>query len=165
MRMESGRQFGVKVTYQLPNSPTAVRMVELPAHKFSFVGPGKPLEATSSEWPITLAPITPEEVLARDGLESMRPDISPTGLDTTRVRWRLMGYSMVLAAVLIYWAYRYFGIRYLAQTRRPFTRAYRDLSRLNQQDLPFSRGVERIHKALNETAGRSLFIENVSPFS
>ena len=164
MRVETGRQFWVKVTYQLPNSPTEVRMVELPAHRFSFVGLGKPIEATSSEWPITLAPITPEEVLARDGLESMRPDIRPTGLDTKPVRQRLMGYGLVLACVMLYWAYQYFGIPYLAQLRRPFTRAYRDLGRLNQQDLVFSQVVERLHKALNETAGRSLFIENVDHF-
>ncbi len=164
MRVATGRRFSIRMTYQLPNSPTEVRMVELPSDRFRFVGPGKPIEATSGEWPITLAPITPEEVLARDGLESMRPDIRPTGLDTTPVRRRLMGYGVALAAILLYWGYRYFGIPYLAQMRRPFTRAYRDLSRLNQQELAFSQVVERIHKALNETAGRSLFIENVDHF-
>ena len=98
--MESGRQFGVKVTYQLPNSPTAVRMVELPAHKFSFVGPGKPLEATSSEWPITLAPITPEAVLARDGLERCVPTLPQLGSTLRAVRWRLMGYGLVLGCLI-----------------------------------------------------------------
>ena len=164
MSVESGRQYSLKLIYQLPNSPTDVKMVELPAHKFSFIGPGNSIDATSSEWPITLAPITPEEVLARDGLEALRPDMRPTGVDTKPVRWRLMGYGLALAVILLYWAYRYFGIPYLAKTRRPFTRAYRDLNRLSQQDPNFSRAVERIHRALNETAGRSLFIENVDQF-
>ncbi|MEO5861294.1 MAG: hypothetical protein ABIW48_02725 [Burkholderiales bacterium] len=164
IRVAAGRRFGVKMTYQLPNSPTEVRMVELPAHRFSFVGPGKPLEATSGEWPITLAPLTPEEVLARDGLEAMRPDTPPTGVDTKAVRRRLIGYGLVLAAIVLYGAYRYFGIPYLAKMRRPFARAYRDLTRLNQRDFVFSQVIDRIHKALNETAGRSLFIANVDHF-
>lgn len=163
-RVDVGREYSLTLTYQFPNSPTEVRMVELPAHKFRFSGSGELLPVTSGAWPITLAPITPEEVLARDGLEALRPDIPPTGVDTKRVRWRLMGYGLALAAILLYWAYRYFGIPYLAKTRRPFTRAYRDLAKLSQQDHAFSTAVERIHRALNEAAGRSLFLENADHF-
>lgn len=164
MPAKHGRQYLVNLTYQLPNSPTDVKVVELPADKFSFIGPGKSIDATSGEWPITLAPITPGEVLARDGLEALRPDVLPTGVDATPMRRRLIGYGLALGVILLYWAYRYFGIPYLAKTRRPFTRAYRDLNRLSQQDSNFLRAVERIHRAFNETAGRSVFIENVDQF-
>lgn len=163
-RVSRGRQYSVKLTYQFPNSPTEVKMVELPAHKFGFIGNDKSIDATASEWPITLAPITPEEVLARDGLEALRPDIRPAGADTKPLRQRLLGYGSALAVILLYWAYRYFGIPYLAKNRRPFTRAYRDLNRLDQQDHAFSRAVERVHVALNETAGKSLFMENIDQF-
>lgn len=162
--VQTGRHYTVILTYQLPNSPTEVRMVELPAHKFIFLGPGKPIVASSDEWPITLAPITPEQVLARNGLESMRPDIRPAGISTTPMRQRLIGYGLALAAILLFGFYRHFGIPYLSKMRRPFTRAYRDINRLSQQDHSFPQAVERVHKALNETAGRSLFLENVDSF-
>jgi mxaA protein len=163
-RILNARQYQMRLTYQLPNSPTEIRVVELPIHKFKFLDHEKSIDAATSEWPITLAPITPDEVLARDGLEAMRPDIRPSGLDTKPIRWRLTAYGSLLASILLYWAYRFFGVPYISKTRRPFTRAYRELNRGKHQELAFSHAVERIHKALNETAGRSLFVENVDGF-
>ena len=162
--LATGPRYRIDLTYQLPNSPTEVKVVELPAHKFNFIGSGKTIDVAANEWPITLAPITPEEVLARDGLEAMRPDIAPMGLDTGAMRLRLTALVLILAAIMFYWAYRYFGIPFIAKTQRPFTRAYRDLQRGKQSMRPVGNAIERIHKALNETAGRSLFLENIDEF-
>lgn len=162
----SDGQYDIKLTYQLPNSPLEIKTLELPAQKFLFNHLGKVSEAKTAEWPITLAPITPEEVLARDGLEALRPDLSPPGIDTTGYRLRVFAYTAVLAAIVLYWVYRFFGIPFLARRRRPFTLAYRELSKL--QGLPaesaFTQAMARLHQALNQTAGKSLFAENVDQF-
>ncbi len=158
--------YRVQLLYQFPNAPIEVRMVELPAQRFVFFKADKLLEAKSTEWPITIGPITPEAVLARDGLEAMRPDVMPQVIDTAGFRHRLIAYGIALAALMLFWCYRRFGIPYLSAQRRPFTRAYRELDRLAKRSPPtaFPQAIERLHQALNETAGRSLFVENIEQF-
>ena len=160
------RIYRVKLKYQLPNSPTEVRVIELPSQRFVFSGADKPIEVKSTEWPITLGPITPEEVLARDGLEAMRADVLPQAIDISAYRKRMIGYGVALTALLLYWCYRYFGIPYLTRQSRPFTRTFRQISHLAKQKEPntFPRSIELIHRALNETAGKSLFVDNVDQF-
>ncbi len=161
------KNYRVKLFYQLPNSPTEIRVIELPAHRFSFSEANqKPVEVRSTEWPMTIGPITPAEVLARDGLEALRPDITPRGIDTAPIRRRMLLSTMALAALLIYWCYRHFGIPFLASQQRPFTRTYRELNRLKKEnDLEiFPKAIEKLHRALNETAGKSLFTENFEQF-
>lgn len=160
------RIYRVTLKYQLPNSPTEVRVIELPSQRFVFFAANKPIEVKSTEWPITVGPITPEEVLAREGLEAMRSDVLPQFIDTLAYRQRMIGYALALAALLLYWCYRYFGIPYFTQQRRPFTRTFRDISHLAKQTEgnTFSRSIELIHYALNETAGKSLFVDNVEQF-
>ena len=162
----SGKVYRVQLLYQFPNAPIEVRMVELPAQRFVFFKADKLTEAKSTEWPVTIGPITPEEVLARDGLEAMRPDVMPQVIDTAGFRHRLIAYGIALAALILFWCYRHFGIPYLSAQRRPFTRAYRDLDRLAKRSPPtaFPQAMERLHRALNETAGRSLFVENIEQF-
>ena len=162
----AGKIYRVKLLYQFPNAPIEVQVVELPAQRFLFSKADKLIEAKSTEWPVTIGPITPEEVLARDGLEAMRPDVVPQGIDTTGFRHRLIAYGMALISLILFWCYRYFGIPYLATQRRPFTRAYRELDRLAKRPsaVAFSQALEHLHQALNETAGRSLFVENIERF-
>jgi mxaA protein len=158
--------YRVRLTYQLPNAPVAVRVIELPAQRFVLLQADTSIEVNSTEWPITIGPITPDEVLARDGLEAMRADAPPTLIDTTAVKQRLVGYAVALAALLLYWCYRYFGIPYLNRQRRPFTRAYREVDKLVRSAEPsaYHRALEHLHRALNETAGKSLFVDNIDPF-
>jgi mxaA protein len=162
----SGKTYRVKLNFQLPNAPLEVRVIELPAQKFAFLDAKKSIEIKSVEWPITIGPITPPEVLARDGLEAMRPDVVPQGIDTQPIEQRLIYYGIALAAMLLAWCYRFFGVPYLASRRRPFTRAYRQLDRLAKQSTPqaFSQAIEQLHQALNETAGKSIFIDNIEQF-
>ncbi len=160
------RIYRVTLKYQLPNSPMEVRVLELPSQRFLFLGANKPIEVKSTEWPITIGPITPEEVLAREGLEAMRSDVLPQSIDTSVYRQRMIGYALALAALVFYWCYRYFGIPYLTRQKRPFTRTFREISHLAKQAEAnnFSRSIELIHHALNETAGKSLFVDNVDQF-
>lgn len=162
----AGKIYRVKLLYQFPNAPIEVRVVELPAQRFIFSKAEKLVEVKSTAWPITIGPITPEEVLARDGLEAMRPDVVPQGIDTAPFRQRLIAYGAALTALILFWCYRHFGIPYLATQRRPFTRTYRELDRLARRPAPaaFAQAIERLHQALNETAGKSLFIENIEQF-
>ena len=162
----AGKTYHVKLHYQLPNAPKEVQVVELPAQRFVFARAKESIELMSTEWPITVGPITPEEVLARDGLEAMRPDVLPKTIDTVRFRDRMIGYCLALSVLLLYWSYRHFGIPFLVRQRRPFTRAYREMDRIARHAKPNanSRAIELIHHALNETAGKSLFIDNVDQF-
>lgn len=160
------KTYRVKLLYQLPNAPLAVRVIELPAQRFVFSNANHASEIKSTEWPITIGPLTPDEVLAREGLEAMRTDAPPRLISTANVKQRMMSYAAALAALLIYWCYRYFGIPYLNRQRRPFTRAYREVNKLAHVAAPnaYQQAIEQLHRALNETAGKSLFIDNIDPF-
>ncbi|MEO6023936.1 MAG: hypothetical protein ABIP64_12615 [Burkholderiales bacterium] len=162
----SDGQYGLKLTYQLLNSPVKIKTLELPAQKFLFNHSGMVSEAKIAEWPLTLAPITPEEVLARDGLEALRPDLPPSGIDTTGYRSRVLAYAAVLAAIVLYWVYRFFGIPFLASRRRPFTLAYREITKLKElpAESSFTQAMALLHQAVNQTAGKSLFAENIDQF-
>ena len=164
--VKGAMRYDVTLTYQLPNSPPEIKVIELPAQRFLFNVAGKVSEAKTIEWPITLAPITPAEVLARDGLEALRPDIVPPTIATTGYRLRVLAYIGALSAIGLYWLYRMFGIPFLARQQRPFTAAYRDLSKLKDESSEhgFAQAIARIHKALNQTAGKSVFSENVAQF-
>ena len=160
------KTYRVKLLYQLPNAPLAVRVIELPAQRFVFSNANHASEIKSTEWPITIGPLTPDEVLAREGLEAMRTDAPPRLVSTANVKQRMMSYAAALAVLLLYWCYRYFGIPYLNRQRRPFNQAYREVDKLARgaEINAYQRTLEQLHRALNETAGRSLFVDNIDPF-
>jgi len=146
----SGRRW-LAIDYQVVNAPRTLANASLPAQT---------LKARSgndwhiAEWPITIGPLTPENLAAQGDLQVMRPDHEVGVLPTAPIHQRLnreaAGLALTLSAWLAWWLWR---IRREA-IRLPFARAWGEVRRFNGA----AEGVEpaawlSVHRALDATAG------------
>lgn len=160
-------RYEILLQYQVLNAPTEVKTIALPELRLRLRGGEGPIEESVAQWPITVSPITPDYVLARAGLEDMRPDHAPLPIDTRAHAKRIAAYAVLLALIGLYAAMRRGGVPFLPRVRRPFALACRDLRR-----LPWaSAGAETqraalrcMHRAFDETAGRTVFKEHIERF-
>jgi mxaA protein len=145
-------------TYQLMNSPLEVKTLRLPSLTLAF-GEG---QVSIPEWPITVSPITPAFVLARDDLTEMRPDLPPQRITTGGAELRIAAYGTAVLGILLWWAYTQFGWRIAS---RPFGRAYRKLRSLKAKDAgSYQAALRIVHRAFDETAGGALFANELPKF-
>ena len=162
-----GGHWDIVLAYQIRNAPVKVTTIALPAVGLRFAAPGGRVEERVADWPLTIAPLTPEAVLARAGLEEMRPDRPPLQMDTDRYRLRLGLYAFVLAAIGLYAALERSNLPWPGRARGPFARACRDLRRLARHASEaevLGEAVRRLHRAFDQTAGRSVFLEQLDRF-
>jgi mxaA protein len=145
---DAGRHWLV-IEYQIINVPDELRALDLPALDIPTTRAGTRLEVPAQ--PVTVAPLTPTVVLARAGLEEMRPDADAPRIDTGPLERRLHG-ALYLAAMLALAWLALFGLRqWRARVRLPLTRAARDMRHL---DKTSAAAWQRLHRALDETAGQ-----------
>lgn len=160
-------RYDVRLTYEVANVPTEVMTIALPAVALRFQGAGQSLEQTITEWPISIGPLTPNYVLARAGLEELRPDAMPVLLDTRSYPIRLGAYAATLGALALWWIASRFGIPFLPRPHGPFSRALHDLRRITRESLEgawYRTALRRVHRAFDETAGRAVFAEQLDGF-
>lgn len=155
----SGRQ--IELDYQVFLSPVEARTLEMPSFTLRYDGVPRAQELRIEAWPVTVAPLVPVEVSPRTGLGELQPDAAPPLFDTRAQGWRLLGYAALLAALLTYLAWIYLGLPWWDAQRRPFALAWRQLS----QALPWREACQRVHAALNQSAGEVLFENGVERFT
>lgn len=144
----AGRRWLV-LDYQIINVPEELRAIDLPALDLPTTVDGQRLQTNSL--PLTVAPLTPTVVLARAGLEEMRPDADAPHIDTAAQERRLhlaLGSAAALAAG---WIALLTLRRWRAGRRLPFSRAQREMRQL---EAGSSAAWRRLHRALDETAGQ-----------
>ena len=154
----------IDLTYQFINVPTELRTIALPAIKLQLRDGERTVEETLTESPVTLAPLTPAVVLARAGLEEMRPDVAPPLIDTSAQLRRLTAYGLAAATIALAWTAWYFGFGLRGRRARPFARAVRDLRRqIAGAAEPSVRreAMRTLHRAFDATAGSTVFAETL----
>ena len=155
--------FGVpealQLDYQVFHAPREVRVLEMPAIELRFDGSLRPQTLRIDAWPVTVEPLVPVDAPTREGLGELRPDREPPPIDTGAARTRLALEAAAMLLLLGYLANVYLVLPWSAQRRRPFGRAWRQLSALPAQPDAAQRraAFERVHAALNETGGEVLF--------
>jgi mxaA protein len=156
----------LRLDYQVFLAPREPRVLEMPPIELRFGGSPRPQTLRIDAWPVTVGPLTPIEPSPREGLGEMRPDREPPRIDTTGARTRLMLEGGAALLLLGYLANVYLLLPWSAQRRRPFGRAWQALSSLPARpDAAHRRAAfERVHAALNETAGEVLFEHGVERF-
>lgn len=156
-------RYTLALTYQIMNVAAEVRTIALPTLKFGFQGE-PPFTQELAGWPITVAPLTPEVVLARAGLDELRPDRSPSLIDTSARRLRLWLYGALFALVLLSYVYTRFGSGLL--TRKPFARACREVGKFEKVKSPdaYLAALRAVHRAFDETNGAPVFCEQIGAF-
>lgn len=164
LRRSAGTQrLDIELDYQVFLSPAVVRTLELPSLTLRYEGTPRAQEVRIDSWPVTVAPLVPVEVSPRDGLGELQPDAEPLLIDTRSQRWRLLGYGVLLSALLAYLVIVYFGLPWWGAQRRPFALAWRQLNQAPA--LPWREACQRVHAALNQSAGEVLFEHGVDRFT
>lgn len=147
-RDAAGRRWLV-LDYQIINVPEELRAIELPALDIETAVSGRRLQTTPM--PLTVAPLTPNVVLARAGLEEMRPDDPAPHIDTAPYERGLHAALYAGALLVALWAALALLRQFNARRRLPFSRAQRDIARLDAGSIEVWR---RLHRALDDTAGQ-----------
>jgi mxaA protein len=156
--------------YQVFMAPTEVRTLEAPPLKLRFtggsgVGGGEQFLRVEA-WPVTVAPLVPADVSPRTGLGELRPDAAPPLLETAPTQQRLWAYGALLALACAYLVNVYVGLPWLGRRQRPFAQAFRELQAMppaaSAQQLRAA--YERLHTALNASAGEVLFVSGLNRY-
>jgi mxaA protein len=156
----------LQLDYQVFFAPGEVRVLEMPPLVLRFDGSPRPQTLRIDAWPVTVAPLAPIEPSVRVGLGELRPDREPPRMDTSAARTRLTVEAGVMLLLLGYLAQVYLLLPWSASRRRPFGRAWKALRVLPSEADPTQRraAFERVHAALNETAGEVLFEPGLNRF-
>lgn len=139
------------IDYQVVNAPRTLTNAKLPALK---------LKARSgndwqiAEWPITIGPLTLDNVAAQGDLQAMRPDHEVGALPTQAIRRRLgrvaASLALTLAAWLAWWLWR----NQREAVMLPFARAWAELRRFDSAAVQAEPAAWRsVHRALDAVAG------------
>ncbi|HEX7043491.1 MAG TPA: hypothetical protein VF203_02640 [Burkholderiales bacterium] len=160
-----GARYTIRFAYQLVGSPETVTTLLLPAVTLAFENRGAREEAYIADWPVTAAPLAPVNVLARAGLDVMRPDLAPAAISTRGPALRLVAYALAAGLILLHLAYRRYGFA-LPGRPGPFARAYRELRAYAARDdaAAYRAMLRRLHRAFDETAGHSVFAGELEAF-
>jgi mxaA protein len=165
-RSMAGVPDSLQLDYQVFLAPREVRVLEMPPIELRFDGKPRAQTLRIDAWPVTVGPLAPVEASTREGLGEMRPDRAPPLLDTSAARTRLTVSLAVIALLLAYLAQVYLVLPWSAQRRRPFGRAWAALRALPMAPDATQRraAFERLHAALNESAGEVLFEPGLDRF-
>lgn len=169
-RIDGGMQLRLELRFQVFAAPVAARVYDLPVLKLRFEGGGRSQELRVDPWPLAVAPLGPEEPSPRHGLGELRPDAPPPPADTTVLR-AVVAASLAVSALIGGWLWIvYRGLPWWSRRHRPFAAAWRDLQAarrrgsLGQGAAACLDVTQRLHAALNATAGRVLFAEGLDAF-
>lgn len=161
-----GMRHELQLVYQVFLSPPEVRTLEMAPFVLHFSGQPRDQDLRVDAWPVTVSPLMPVDASPRNGLGELRPEIPPPLIDTRPGRWRLVAYGVVLMLLLAYLAQVYLGLPWWARRHRPFANAWRSVRGLpaDAPDTEWRAAFQRMHEALNQSAGEVLFEHGVDRF-
>ena len=161
-----GRRIELTLDYQVFLSPPEPRTLETPTFTLRFDGQPRAQQARIEGWPVTVSPLVPVEVSPRRGLGEWQPDTPPPLIDTTPGRTRLIAYAGAALLLLGYLAHVNLLLPTLSRANRPFMRAWRVLRRMpaGPSEEQWHASIQRLHEALNLTAGKIVFEPGVDRF-
>ena len=142
------------VDYQIMNSPQALATIALPAWKLS--SQSVPAELSVPEWPMTMAPLTPRQPVARVGLGELRPDRAARLVDVAPMKQRMALWLTVLGVLLATWLAWWALRNWRATSAQPFARALHELRGMDESS---PQAWYALHRAFDGTTGRALQAE------
>jgi mxaA protein len=157
-----GRRIELRLEYQVFLSPPQVRTLEMPTFTLRFEGAPRAQELRIDAWPVTVSPLAPVDVSPRRGLGELLPDVAPPPIDTSAGSMRLAAYAVASLLLLAYLGHVYLGLPAWRRAHRPFAQAWRAL-RGSGNAQPRA-AFQRVHEALNRTAGEVVFEQGIERF-
>jgi mxaA protein len=148
---KEGRRW-LALDYQIINAPPALSAVPLPAITLTAQS-GAVLQVP--EWPVSVGPLTPRNVVASGDLQAFRPDRLAPPIPTAPLARSLSWALGLLLATLLAWAAWWQWRNRREAASLPFARAWGEIRRLDSPDVDtHPRAWLSLHRALNETAGQ-----------
>lgn len=161
----AGDQYRFLARFLVVNSATEVRTVETPPITIRFRKAGAPdLAIALPGIPVTVSPLTPSAVLARNGLEELQPDVAVPRIATTWIRIRLIALAVGAALLAAWFAWAEGWVPSNLLVRRPFARARATIARLGNDADARAEQARRIHRAFDESAGFAVTDETLDRF-
>ena len=159
-------RYEITLAYQVVNAPREIVTLALPELTLPLAGGPRPAFESVPDFPFTLAPLTPEHILARAPLDEMQPDAAPQRIETRAIKLRMLAYATAAGTILLFLAWRLWGIPFLAAGRKPFAAASREVRRLarSRSETAHREAIRRMHRAFDETAGHALFATELPAF-
>jgi mxaA protein len=160
-RANGEARYRIRVIYQLFKGVHSPEKAVVPALPLRFAG-AEPLEAKAPAWEFTVTPLIPPQL--EDENVAIRDSLPPAPVAMAPHRHRLLAYLAGALAVLGYLAWQKLGWTRYA---RPFARTRRELRKLLRSPASpesFRAAVKLLHRALDETAGGTLFAGQVDRF-
>lgn len=151
-RIESradGRRW-LLVPYQLINAPRDQAIARLPAWNIQSAAADVVLKIPA--WNLTVQALAaPPEPSASDTNVSLRPDHPAAGVPTDTLRQRTLVSAAACALALLAWAGWWVWRNHQAARQRPFARALRELSSIDEHG---PQAWQLLHHAFDQTAGQ-----------
>jgi|GEM_PF-6550105 len=167
LETQSDDRYRFRARFLVVNSAIAVRTVDTSPLAIRFRKAGaEDLTIALPEIPVTVSPLTPGEVLARDGLEELQPDVAVPRIETKWNRLRLVALAVVAAALAAWFAWAQGWVPTSLLARRPFARVRGTIARLGtaEDERVLAEQARRIHRAFDESAGFAVTDETLDRF-
>ena len=161
-----GQALTLTLDYQVFLAPAQTRTLETPTVTLRFAGLPPEQVLRIEPWPVTVSPLAPVDASPRRGLGELQPDAAPPLIATAAARDRLWAEGWVALLLLAYLAQVYLGAPWWARSQRPFNRAWHDLRkrRVDGSQPPSRAAIQRLHAALNASAGEVVFEAGIDRF-
>ncbi|HEX4584265.1 MAG TPA: hypothetical protein VH183_05510 [Burkholderiaceae bacterium] len=153
---------GVRLAYQIVNAPPQLQQENLPSLSVRVIAPdGHPHEAAVGPFTVAMAPVA--HFGADDAIRSdnVRPDLEPGPIDTASRRRRVLAYAAALLVLVATQLAPSLARRFGWRPAGPFARARRALARRGDSAEARREALRRLHRALDEVAGRTTALDNV----
>lgn len=154
----------IDLTYQVFTTSKLAKPASLRAEfvKIRNLNTKKVVQYRIPSWNFRISPLSVFGSVKLD--KEMSTYIKPLQIDSSKIKTRLTIALSVLAAALLGLLY-ILGVRaWLPRMGAPFAKAYRDLKKLPDTNAGLQQAVSRIHTSLNQTAGASVFNDNLAEF-
>ena len=151
-------RYEIRFTYQVVNVGTEAASIAVPHHELLYGDNKESLKALIPATRISVAPLRGST--DNDTQPAQAP--TPLGFDTKRPWF----FAVALCASALVLAYLYGGLPW-SRTARPFRVAHaalRAAARRGWQEQDYEAALRAVHRAFNETAGRTVFRDTLPAF-
>ncbi len=162
---EQSTEYRIDLDYQILKGSKEPEQVFVPALQMRLYDGEHSVTATVPKWGFSYAPLIPAQT--KDENVLIRAAIEPPMLSTTIHHWLLliMASAITLLATTLAWQRKL--LPFLDLGCSPFKQACRNLKRwrgANATSPAYRQALRDVHKALNETAGQTVFADYLNEF-
>jgi mxaA protein len=160
------KSYDIVLTYQLINAPYQLETLFTPSHTLLLSNGSESLPVQVFEWGFTASPLISKRAAASTYILDLQPEHFPPLMPVRTYVRNLALFGLVIISGLLFLLYAYGTIPFWRRTNGPFAYAYQRLQRLAIRDARegYRDALRIAHQALNQTAGRVVFMDGLDAF-